>query len=75
MGIRSTNQARWVSQTSTFANNLGAEIGKPDGRAPNISATGGTKTTPGDGYVYHAFTSSGSFQVASGGGNTINYIS
>ena len=30
-----------------------------------VSATGGTKSTPGDGYTYHAFTSSSTLVVAS----------
>ena len=38
-----------------------------------IQATGGTKSTPGDGYVYHQFTSSGSFVVTSGAGE-IKYV-
>jgi hypothetical protein len=33
-----------------------------------ISATGGTIYTPGDGYKYHVFTSSGTFAVTSGNG-------
>ena len=35
--------------------------------SPLIDATGGTKTTPGDGYIYHQFTSSGSFVVNNAG--------
>ena len=37
------------------------------GAPPAIDATGGTKTTPGDGYVYHQFLSSGSFVVNNAG--------
>ena len=33
-----------------------------------ITATGGTKATPGDGYIYHWFTSSGSLVISAGGG-------
>ena len=33
---------------------------------PELSATGGTTYTPGNGYKYHLFTSSGSLVVASG---------
>ena len=36
-----------------------------------IEATGGTKSTPGDGYIYHQFTSSGSFQVTKGSGDVL----
>ena len=36
------------------------------GGSPNIDASGGTKTTPGDGYVYHHMTG-GQFQVANAG--------
>ena len=32
-----------------------------------FSATGGTILTPGNGYAYHVFISSGSFVVSSGG--------
>ena len=31
-----------------------------------ITATGGTKATPGDGYIYHLFTTSGSLVIDSG---------
>tara|TARA_B100000965_G_scaffold115910_1_gene95692 strand:- start:248 stop:1237 length:990 start_codon:yes stop_codon:yes gene_type:complete len=41
--------------------------------ATPIQATGGTKSTPGDGYVYHQFTSSGSFVVTEGAGE-IKYV-
>ena len=68
MGIRSTGQARWVSQTSGFVNNLGAETG-PDIREPAIGASGGTKTSPGDGYTYHYFTASGSLVINGGSGD------
>lgn len=30
---------------------------------PIVSASGGTETTPGDGYKYHTFTSSGTFTI------------
>ena len=73
MGIRSTGQARWVSQTSGFVNNLGAETG-PDIREPAIGASGGTKTSPGDGYTYHLFTSPGPLNVTSGAGNPWSYV-
>lgn len=36
------------------------------GAPPNIEASGGTKTTPGDGYVYH-FMTGGQFQVTEAG--------
>jgi len=31
-----------------------------------ITATGGTKATPGDGYIYHLFTSNGNLSISSG---------
>jgi hypothetical protein len=34
---------------------------------PPVSATGGTATTPGNGYKYHTFTSPGSFVITVGG--------
>ena len=37
------------------------------GAPPAIDATGGTKTTPGDGYVYHEFLGGATFAVNSGG--------
>jgi hypothetical protein len=40
-----------------------------------ISATGGTITTPGNGYKYHFFTSSGDFIVSSvGDSNSVDYL-
>jgi len=37
------------------------------GAPPAIDASGGTKTTPGDGYVYHEFLGGATFAVASAG--------
>jgi len=37
------------------------------GAPPAIDASGGTKTTPGDGYVYHQFLGGGTFAVANAG--------
>ena len=31
-----------------------------------ITATGGTKNTPGDGYIYHWFTSNGNLSISDG---------
>ena len=45
----------------------GAAGGLVSGGSPIIEATGGTKTTPGDGYIYHIFTSSGTFSVTNAG--------
>ena len=44
--------------------------------AEGLSATGGTTTTPGNGYKYHFFTSPGTFTVSSRGnlGGTIDYV-
>ena len=39
-----------------------------------ISATGGTVTTPGNGYKYHFFTGSGPFHVVSGSGAIDVYL-
>lgn len=39
------------------------------GTTNNIIATGGTISTPGDGYVYHTFTTPGTFTVTNGVGN------
>ena len=39
-----------------------------------IKATGGTITTPGDGYRYHTFTSDGNFIVTAGGGKEISFV-
>tara|TARA_B100001250_G_C19768378_1_gene775875 strand:+ start:256 stop:1341 length:1086 start_codon:yes stop_codon:yes gene_type:complete len=44
------------------------------GAPPNIDASGGTKTTPGDGYVYHYMTG-GQFQVAAAGDGPDGIIS
>jgi len=44
--------------------------GEPD----PIAATGGTKSYPGDGYIYHVFTSSGSLVVTQGEGAEFNAL-
>ena len=40
-------------------------LGSAGGITP-ITATGGSKATPGDGYIYHHFTSPGNFQITDG---------
>ena len=40
----------------------------PTGPIP-ITASGGTKNTPGDGFIYHFFVGPGTFTVSSGSGN------
>ena len=44
------------------------------GTSEPIVATGGTKSTPGDGYIYHVFTSSGSLNVTQGKGSEYNFL-
>ena len=44
--------------------------GEPD----PIAATGGTKSYPGNGYIYHVFTSSGSLVVTQGKGAEFNCL-
>jgi hypothetical protein len=39
-----------------------------------ITATGGTTFTPGDGYVYHVFTGSANFEITSGTDNVEAFI-
>jgi len=39
-----------------------------------IVASGGTKSTPGDGFIYHVFTSSGSLVVTEGTGSEFNCL-
>ena len=68
MGVRSTNQSNFEGQTSGFDNINYAGVG-PDYKGPVMSATGGTKATPGDGYTYHLFTSSGPFNITADGDN------
>ena len=71
MGIKALNSNRPY-------NNIFGETGTtaPYVRPPEaFNATGGTKTTPGDGYIYHLFTSSGSFTVHGvGTGTPIQYV-
>jgi hypothetical protein len=43
-------------------------------KVTSLSATGGTVTTPGDGYKYHTFTGPGSLVVASAGPGAIEYL-
>ena len=57
MGVRSTNP------TQSFIDNFfrSGTDGSGTATAPggSVSATGGTTATPGDGYKYHFFTSTG----------------
>ena len=39
-----------------------------------VAASGGTKSYPGNGYIYHVFTSSGSLVVTQGKGAEYNYL-
>ncbi len=73
MGVRSTNQSNFEGQTSGFLNLNYSGVG-PDHRGPEITATGGTKSTPGDGYIYHKFTSPGNFVVSAGEGAKYNML-
>ena len=53
---------------------FGGGAGGP-GLAPSgISATGGTTSTPGNGYKYHFFTSSGSLVVSEAGTGQVDYL-
>ncbi len=65
MGIKSNRSAAY------YFNVFGASGKDAAGAPPHpipISATGGTKATPGDGYVYHLFSPAdpGNFVIASG---------
>ena len=75
MGVRSTNEGNFVSQISSQPTvpNLFSSVGPNEAAASPYDATGGTKSTPGDGYVYHVFTSSGSWQVNAVGG-AVEYV-
>ena len=66
MGARSTNFGKSVSQSARFVDE--GLLLSPGSVKQTTFATGGTKSTPGDGYVYHYFTSSGSLNVATTGG-------
>lgn len=61
MGIRSTDPAR--SYFTRFREVLENSSGGGGGGGGAFSATGGTEYTPGNGYKYHTFTTSGSFIV------------
>ena len=41
-------------------------LGLVGAAGPSLEATGGTTSTPGDGYTYHYFTSNGTFVISSG---------
>lgn len=65
-------QVRTGSTSGTIvATSSTVTIGDTSITPPTISATGGTVSTPGDGFKYHAFTSTGpsSFVVSSNPGN------
>ena len=79
MGAKSTN-SRGPGTHETdghlleyFRNNFSDGSVTKFADAVPISATGGTTATPGNGYKYHFFTSSGSLVVSDGPGN-IDYI-
>ena len=42
--------------------------------APNLSVSGGTKNSPGNGYTYHVFISSGSLVVSGGSIPSVEYL-
>ncbi len=46
-------------------------FGASAGSDTPISATGGTKATPGDGYVYHHWTTPGSFVITNAGSGSL----
>ena len=46
---------------------FGAGAGDSGPSGPVLVASGGTKSTPGDGYTYHVFTNNQSFSVTTGG--------
>jgi hypothetical protein len=62
-GVSYTFQVRANNSTGSSAYSASSNAVVPT--APFV-ATGGTKTTPGDGYIYHTFTGPGTFTVVSG---------
>jgi len=64
------NNNSWHKKEKPLMGLLGSGGGAQGTAAPSpIDATGGTKATPGDGYIYHLFTSSGSLVINSGNSN------
>ena len=56
MAARSTTHANAVSQLASQSGGRELETSLvPNYTAPNIDASGGTKSTPGDGYTYHVY--------------------
>jgi len=72
MGLRALNNPN--SSFEDVFSNTGAIAPGASSPSPAVEATGGTTTTPGDGYKYHFFTSTGSnpFNVTAGG--SIEYL-
>ena len=64
------NNNSWYKKEKPLLGLLGTGGGVAGDSASGgpITATGGTKATPGDGYIYHWFTSSGSLVISAGGG-------
>ena len=61
------NNNSWHKKEKPLMGLMGTGGGAQGNAAPSpIDATGGTKATPGDGYIYHLFTSSGSLVINSG---------
>ena len=73
MSSRSTSEANFIGQGSEFAN-ANVSLRGDDSNNPVTTATGGTKATPGDGYVYHLFNSPGTFNITGAGPGLINVL-
>ena len=70
MGIKSLNPDQPFYNIFSETSGGSPEVPGPPG---GFEATGGTKTTPGDGYIYHIFTSSGALAI-SGPAKAIEFV-
>lgn len=64
----------WNADSQAYFMRQGIEFWPVGESFGTIAATGGTIETPGNGYRYHYFTSSGSFYVSAGTGPGVVYI-
>ena len=71
------NNNSWFKKEKPLLGLMGSRGGLAQGGGvamTPVTATGGTKATPGDGYIYHYYTSPGSLAISDGTGVDIDCI-
>ena len=67
------NNNSWHKKEKPLMGLLGSGGGAQGTASSPIDATGGTKATPGDGYIYHLFNSPANFVISEGNAETVSY--